>query len=74
MLQKIGLLPESQLGQLKYAFAAYEGNDKKSLSKSAEFKLASIDVKVGFLGVWYVMRPLDQSPASYFHAGTPWNL
>ena len=74
MLQKIGLLRESQFTQLDSAFAAYEKDDKDSLSKSAEFKMASIDVKVGFLGVWYVMRPLDQLPISYFHAGTLWNL
>jgi uncharacterized protein (DUF2235 family) len=60
MLQKVGLLPEPKFDQLKSTYATYEDDDKKVPGASAKLKETSIDVKVGFLGVWYVMQLLDQ--------------
>lgn len=72
MLQKIGLLPSHNLEQLPFAFEVYEKQDTKGLAQSLHFKQTfSIDVKVKFLGAWYVTRPISQIPISYLREGTP---
>jgi hypothetical protein len=76
MLQKIGLLPPCNLEQLPFAYAMYKRDDEKGFKLSLQFKRTfSIDVKVRFLGVWYVIRPIDQLPVSHspLPAGTPYN-
>ena len=55
MLQKIGLLPPSKFNQLNSAYDMYEKDDDEGRNASAQFKKTCIDVKVKFLGVWYVM-------------------
>jgi uncharacterized protein (DUF2235 family) len=65
MLQKIGLLPPSKFDQLNSAYDMYEKDDDEGRNASAQFKKTCIDVKVKFLGVWYVIPPLDQFPISY---------
>jgi len=53
MLQKIGLLPSSNLEQLPFAYAMYERDDEDGLKLSIQFKRTfSIDVRIEFLGVW----------------------
>jgi hypothetical protein len=65
MLQKVGLLPQFNIEQLPFAYAMYARDDEEGLKLSMQFKRTfSIDVKVQFLGVWYVIAPIDQSPAS----------
>ena len=67
MLQKVGLLPQSNIEQLPFAYSMYARDDEEGLKLSMQFKRTfSIDVKVKFLGVWYVIRPIDQRlPASH---------
>ena len=59
MLQKIGLLPSHNLEQLPFAFAMYDSkDDAEGLGRCVQFKRTlSIDVKIEFLGVWYVTKP-----------------
>ena len=58
MLHKIGLLPSHNLEQLQFAFAVYNSKTKAGLDESIKFKQAfSIDVRIKFLGVWYVTQP-----------------
>ena len=73
MLQKVGLLPSSKGDKLQSAYAMYERDDEEGRKLSAQFKQTSIDVRVKFLGVWYVIRPPDLLPISHFHTGTLWN-
>jgi uncharacterized protein (DUF2235 family) len=65
MLQKVGLLSPSKFDQLQSTYDMYERDDEVGHKLSAQFKLTTIDVEVKFLGVWYVIRPLDQSPISF---------
>ena len=66
MLQKVGLLPPCNLEQLPFAYDMYARDDDEGLRLSLQFKRTfSIDVRIKFLGVWYVFRPTDQSPVSY---------
>ena len=53
MLQKVGLLPPSNLEQLPFAYAMYKQKGEDGDSLSIGFKRAfSIDVRITFLGVW----------------------
>ena len=64
MLQKVGLLPPFNLEQLPFAYAMYARDDDEGLKLSLQFKRTfSIDVRVKFLGVWYVIHsiPVDRS-------------
>jgi len=75
MLQKIGLLPSHNLEQLQFAYEMYESHDKEGFKQSLQFKRTfSIDVRIKFLGVWYVTQPIGQPPTSYLREGTRWNL
>ena len=65
MLQKVGLLPQSNSEQLPFAYAMYARDDEEGLKLSMQFKRTfSVDVKIQFLGVWYVIPPIDQFSAS----------
>ena len=67
MLQKVGLLPPSNLEQLPFAYDMYARDDAESVQLSFEFKRAfSIDVRIKFLGVWYVIQHIDQLPTLNF--------
>ena len=73
MVQKVGLLPQSNIEQLPFACALYPRDDDEAVNMSLKFKRTfSIDVRIKFLGVWYVIR-LDQFLILYLHLGTPWN-
>ena len=62
MLQKVGLLPPCNVEQLPFAYAMYARDDDEGLKLSMQFKRTfSIDVRVAFVGVWYVVRPAYQS-------------
>ena len=75
MVQKVGLLPLFNLEQLPFAYAMYTREDFDGLMLSMQFKRTfSIDVRIMFLGVWYVVRPSDRFPISYLHAGTQCTL
>lgn len=53
VLQKVGLLPKSNLQQLTYAYTMYARDDDVGLKLSVAFKRAfSVDVKIDFLGCW----------------------
>ena len=66
MLQKVGLLPQCNLEQLPFAYAMYQKDDEAGRTLSSQFKETfSICVRVKFLGVWYVIRPTDQSSISF---------
>lgn len=55
MLQKVGLLPPCNLEQLPFAYAMYARDDDEGLRLSLQFKRTfSVDVRIKFLGVWYV--------------------
>ena len=61
MLQKIGLIPTCNLEQLPFAYAMYAREDYDGLMLSTLFKRTfSIDVRITFLGVWYVVRPVNR--------------
>jgi hypothetical protein len=65
MLQKVGLLPQSNIAQLSFAYSMYARDDEEGLKLSMQFKRTfSIDVKIQFLGVWYVIPHIDPLPAS----------
>lgn len=56
MLQKVGLLPPCNLEQLPFAYSMFARDDREGLELSMQFKRTfSIDVKIQFLGVWYVV-------------------
>jgi len=66
MLQKVGLLPPCNLEQLPFAYAMYARDDDEGLKLSLQFKRTfSIDVRVKFLGVWYVIHHISQLPISH---------
>lgn len=65
MLQKVGLLPPCNKEQLPFAYSMYARDDREGLRLSMQFKRTfSVDVKIDFLGVWYVTPPIDQFTAS----------
>ena len=71
MLQKVGLLPPCNHEQLPFAYAMYARDDKEGLKLSLQFKRTfSIDVRVKFVGVWYVIRLIYQSPVSHLRRDT----
>jgi uncharacterized protein (DUF2235 family) len=52
---KVGLLPKDNLQQVDFAYKAYKRTDKEGIKLAAGFKQTfSRDVKVEFVGVWYV--------------------
>ena len=64
MLLKVGLLPPWNCEQLPFAYDMYRKDDDKGRRLCEEFKRTfSADVKIKFLGVWYVIRNIDQSLA-----------
>ena len=74
MLQKVGLLPPCNLEQLPFAYSMYARDDEEGLKLSVQFKRTfSIDVRIKFLGVWYVIRHIDELPVTYLCVGTPCN-
>ena len=61
MLQKVGLLSPPNPEMLPNAYFTYERDDDAGRNFSSKFKQTfSVEVKIKFLGVWYVTRPLDQ--------------
>ena len=75
MVHKVGLLPQCNIEQLPFAYAMYESRNEKDLKMSRRFKRTfSIDVRIEFLGVWYVTQAIGQLPISSFCVGTPWDL
>ena len=59
MLQKVGLLPPCNTEQLPFAYSMYARDDEEGLKLSMQFKRTfSADVKIHFLGVWYVTRSI----------------
>jgi len=71
MLQKVGLLPPCNFEQMPFAYAMYARDDGEGLKLSLQFKRTfSIDVRVHFVGVWYVIRQISQSPASHLPRDT----
>ena len=72
ILQRVGLLSRSNLEQLPFAYAMYKKADKDGDSLCKGFKRTfSIDVKINFLGVWYVVQYINQLFVPYLRAGTP---
>jgi uncharacterized protein (DUF2235 family) len=70
MLQKVGLLPICNTVQLPFAWSMYVRDDDEGLKLSMAFKRAfSIEVKIEFLGVWYVLFPTFTTFA--FHPFSP---
>lgn len=66
MIQKVGLLPSHNFEQLPFAYAMYKRQDENGLRQSLLFKRAfSIDIRVNFLGVWYVARATRRIPVSH---------
>ena len=56
MVHKVGLLPRCNLEQLPFAYDMYMRDDKESHDLSKIFKETfSINVKIKFVGVWYVI-------------------
>jgi len=69
MLQKVGLLPPCNLEQLPFAYSMYARDDDEGLKLSLQFKRTfSIDVRIQFLGVWYVIQPANQLLSSHTSA------
>jgi hypothetical protein len=57
MVLKIGLLPQWNVEQLPFAYTMYKKDDAAGRELSLRFKRTfSIDVRIKFLGVWYVMQ------------------
>ena len=68
MIQKIGLLPWSNLEQFPFAYDVYKRNDEKCVPFKRTF---SIDVRIKFLGVWLVtVWPVDLYPSLTSHRDT----
>ena len=66
LLDKVGLLPPYNLEQLPFAYQMYARDDDVGRKSCLRFKqTCSIDVRIKFFGVWYVIRPTDPSPVSY---------
>ena len=66
MLQKVGLLPPWNREQLPFAYEMYAKDDKEGRDLCREFKETfSTNVRIKFLGVWYVIRHIYQSPTPY---------
>ena len=73
MVLKIGLLPQWNIEQLPFAYTIYKRDDAAGRELSLRFKRTfSIDVRIKFVGVWYVMQLSIKSP-SHTHVGTPYN-
>ena len=71
MLQKVGLLPASNLQQIPFAWAMYAREDADGLINSEGFKKTfSIDVEIDFVGVWFVDRFLQGSLYAERNLGT----
>ena len=57
MVHKVGLLPQCNMEQLPFAYDMYKKDDKEGRRLSGIFKETfCIDVKIKFVGVWYVVR------------------
>ena len=57
MVHKVGLLPQCNLEQLPFAYQMYKKDDKEARGLSVIFKETfCIDVKIKFVGVWYVVH------------------
>ena len=55
MIHKVGLLPADNRQQVPFAYKMYTRTDRIGWEQSTAFKEAfSVDVKIEFLGVWYV--------------------
>ena len=66
MVQKVGILPPRNTEQLPFMYAMYERNDDVGLEESLWFKRSfSVEVRIKFIGVWYVIQPIDQLPISF---------
>jgi len=66
MLQKVGLLPPCNLEQLPFAYSMYARGDEAGRALSSHFKRTfSTDVRIKFLGVWYVIQYVDQLSISH---------
>ena len=62
MVHKVGLLPRCNIEQLPFAYDMYVRDDKNGRRLSAEFKETfSTDIKIKFVGVWYVVQLLIDS-------------
>jgi hypothetical protein len=56
MVQKVGLLPQWNVEQLPFAYTIYAKDYDAGDDPSFLFKRTfSIDVRIKFVGVWYVM-------------------
>ena len=65
MVQKVGILPPRNIEQLQFAFAVYEREDDVGLEQSLQSKRSfSVEVRIKFIGVWYVTRSIGQLPIS----------
>ena len=72
MLHKVGLLPQSKFELLGLAYRMYKNRDAKNLENSRRFKQTyCIDVRIEFLGVWYVVQAIGRLPISSLCVGTP---
>jgi hypothetical protein len=72
MLQKVGLLHPRDFQPFPSAYAMHARDDEEGIRWCMEFKQTySIDVRIKFLGVWYVASPIDQLPTSNLRVGTP---
>ena len=59
MLQKVGLLPPRNFEQPSLAYSMYAKDDEEGLKLSMRFKgTFCSEVRVKFLGVWYVIGPM----------------
>ena len=57
MVHKVGLLPRCNLEQLPFAYRMYTRNDEEGRRLSVDFKETfSTNVKIMFIGVWYVVH------------------
>ena len=67
MVHKVGLLPQCNIEQVPFAYAMYESRNEEDLKMSRRFKRTfSIDVRIEFLGVWYVIQAIGRLPVSPF--------
>ena len=66
MVQKVGILPPRNIEQLQFAFAVYQMEDDVGLEQSLQFKRSfSVEVRIKFIGVWYVTRSIVQPSISF---------
>ena len=55
----MGLLPKDNVEQIPFAYKVYKTRDDKSEELAARFKKAfGREVKIDFLGVWFVSIPI----------------